>query len=184
LLPTQMNLQWRIRKAPVFGFLLVCTAMPAAESVLPEYQVKAAYVLNFTKFVEWSPAAFASPESPLTICILGEDPFGRVLDQLVEGERVNGRRLAVQRLRSVPGPKQCQVLFISKSEKDVPEIVSVLEPGVLTVADREGFLREGGVIAFVIEDRHVRFDISQRAASNASLSIDARLLNVARSVSR
>ena len=149
-----------------------------------EYEVKAAFLLNFTKFVEWPAAAFEKPDSPLTVCILGDDPFGRTLDQLVEGERVNGRKLAVERIRRHPRPKSCQVLFVARSEKEVPAILSEIGPGVLTVGDREGFLREGGIIAFVIEGRHVRFDINQRAASGASLTISSRLLNVARSVQK
>jgi hypothetical protein len=179
-----MNVQGPIRRAPAFGLLLVCFTMFADEVTPSEYQVKAAYLLNFTKFVEWPASAFESPESPLTICILGEDPFGSILDQLVDGETANGRKLAVQRLQRVPAAKSCQVLFVSKSEKDVPEILGGLGPGVLTVADREGFLREGGAIVFLTEGRHVRFDINRRAAANASLTMNARLLNVARSVNR
>jgi len=128
--------------------------------------------------------AFEKPDAPLEICILGDDPFGSAIDHLVEGETVNGHKLAVERLRRAPTPKSCQVLFISKSEKDASGIVAGLGPGVLTVSDRDGFLREGGMIAFVIEDRHVRFDISQRAAVRASLTINARMLNVARSVQK
>jgi hypothetical protein len=179
-----MSFEWRIRMAPVFGLLLAWATLSASENVASEYQVKAAYLLNFTKFVEWPQSAFESPNSPLTICILGDDPFGSLVDQLVEGETVNGRKLAVQRLRRVPEPKLCQVLFISRSEKDVSEVLTGLGPGVLTVADRDGFLREGGAIAFLTEDRHVRFDISQRAAANASLSLNSRLLSVARSVNK
>ena len=149
-----------------------------------EYQVKAAFLLNFTKFVIWLDAAFADANSPLAICILGDDPFDGVLDQLVEGEEVNGRKLLVRHIQQPPAPKLCQELFISSRQKDVPAIIAAAGPGVLTVGDRDGFLREGGIIAFVIENRHVRFDINQRAASSASLSLSARLLSVARSVQK
>jgi hypothetical protein len=159
---------------------LICGQAPQQAS---EYQVKAAFLLNFTKFVAWPAAAFADANSPLAICILGNDPFGSVLDQLVEGEEVNGKKLVVRRIQQPPAPKVCQELFIN-SQKDVPAIIAELGPGVLTVGDRDGFLREGGIIAFVIENRHVRFDINQRAASNASLSLSARLLSVARSVQK
>jgi hypothetical protein len=154
----------------------------AAEAKL-EYEVKAAFLLNFTKFIEWPPAAFISAEAPLTICVLGDDPFGNSLDQVVAGESVSGRRLAVQRIKGIT-PKACQVLYVSKSEKEVPGILSALGPGVLTVSDREGFLREGGMIGFVIEGRRVRFDINLHAASRASLAISSRLLSVARSVQK
>ncbi len=147
-----------------------------------EYQVKAAFLLNFTKFVQWPPGAFPDATAPITICVLGEDPFGPILDQLVEGEEANGRKLAVRRIRRIPAPKSCQVLFIGNNQKDVPALISDLGPGVLTVADRESFLREGGMIGFVTRDRRVRFDINLRAASKASLNVSSRLLGVARSV--
>jgi hypothetical protein len=155
----------------------------AAEEPL-EYKVKAAFLLNFTKFVDWPAAAFAEPDSPFLICILGEDPFGQTLDQLVAGEVVNGRKVAVQRIRNSPAPKSCKVLFIGRSVGDLPELLPSLGQGLLTVGDREDFIGEGGMIAFVIENRRVRFDINQAAAENAGLKLSARLLNVARSVKR
>ena len=166
----------------VLGLLLAFCSLVAAEVPPSEYQVEAAYLLNFPKFIEWPPAAFETPDSPLAICILGDDPFGNVLDQLVKGEIINGRRLTVQRLRHAPTPKSCQVLFVNKSEHNLPEVLSGLGPGVLTVGERDKFLRDGGIIAFVLEGRHVRFDINQHAAAEASLRMNARLLSVARSV--
>ncbi len=120
--------------------------------------------------------------SPFTICILGGDPFDGVLDQLVAGETVKGRKVRVERLKAPPQPKTCQMLFIGDSEKDLPALLEGLGPGVLTVGGQPGFLRAGGIIRFAIEDRHVRFDINQRAASSAALTLSARLLSVARSV--
>jgi hypothetical protein len=164
--------------------VLASSLVSAAETPPSEYQVKAAYLLNFAKFVEWPVTAFASRDSALRICILGEDPFGRALDQLLEGEVINGRKLLAARMERPPQPGACQTLFISRSEKDVPAILSQVGPGVLTVSDRDGFLREGGMIAFVLDARRVRFDINLRAASGASLKISARLLNVARAVQK
>jgi hypothetical protein len=157
---------------------------PAAEEPISEYQVKAAFLLNFTRFVEWPPAAFAQPDSPLAICVLGDDPFGGILEQVVQGESVRGRSVEVLRMRRAPVPKTCHVLFVSRSEKDAGAVLSAVGPGVLTVSDRELFLREGGMIAFVLEDRRVRFDVSQRAALRASLSMSSRLLAVARTVQK
>ena len=163
------------------GLLLVNYAFLAAQAP-SEYQVKAAFLLNFTKFIEWPSEAFETADSPLSICILGDDPFGNALDQSVEGETVGSRKITVQRLPRAPAPKSCQVLFISKSEKGVPDLLASLGTGVLTVSDRDGFLREGGIISLVIENRHVRFDVSQRAATKALLTMSARMLNVARIV--
>jgi hypothetical protein len=167
--------------------LCLLTAIPllrADHSEASEYQVKAAFLMNFTKFVEWPAGAFRDASQPITICVYGDDPFGAALDQVVEGESVSGRRLAVDRLRRPPAPKTCQVLFISRSERDAPAIVAAAGPGVLTVSDQDNFLHDGGVIAFVLQARHVRFDISLRAAAKASLVISSRLLNVARAVVR
>jgi hypothetical protein len=157
-------------------------ALPLNAQAPDEYQVKAAFLLNFIKFVGWSPSAFENSTAPFRICILGEDPFGRDLDELVAGERIEGHRVEVERLGRGPVPKSCQELFVSKSQKDVAAVLAELGPGVLTVSDREGFLDDGGMIALVVEDRHVRFDINKRAAAKASLTMNARMLNVARSV--
>lgn len=156
--------------------------MHADEESKLEYKVKAAFLLNFTKFVEW-PAAGASASAPFSICILGEDPFGTALESIVEGERVNGRRLVVQRVRPHEA-QSCQVLFAGKGEGDLGKILQELRPGVLTVGEGTRFLHEGGMIAFVLESRRVRFDINQTAAARAGLLISSRLLNVARNVER
>jgi YfiR/HmsC-like len=162
------------------AFLLpYAAAQPKLES-----EVKAAFLLNFTRFVDWPAQSFENSSSPLTICIIGDDPFGRVLDQLVEGETSNGRKIEVDRMRRAPAAKSCQVLFVSRSEKNVPALLAGVGTGVLTVSDREKFLNEGGMIALFLEGTHVRFDINLRAATKASLSLNARLLNVARSVQR
>lgn len=170
--------------ALVATVLVFASALQAAESPPSEYQVKGAFLLNFTKFIEWPAAVFEKPDSPFGICILGEDPFGRDLDALLEGEVVGRRKLTVQRLRSAPIPKACQVLFVSKSEKTTSSFLEGLGPGILTVSDRDEFLREGGMIAFVIQNRRVRFDINRRATERASLTISARMLKVARSVQK
>ena len=145
-----------------------------------EYRVKAAFLLNFTKFVEW-PAAELPDSNTFGICILGDDPFGSALDRITEGETVNGRKLAV--LRTPPNsPKACQVVFVSKSEKDYPQALAGFSRGVLTVGEGDSFLRGGGMIAFVIDNRRVRFDIDLTAAVKGGLKISSKLLSVARSV--
>jgi hypothetical protein len=146
-----------------------------------EYDVKAAYLLNFIKFVQW-PSSAESPNRPFGICIVGDDPFGATLDHIVEGEQVNDRRLEVRRGRQQPG--SCEVLFVSKSVKEVPEVLREAGRGALTVGETDDFLREGGIISFVIENRRVRFVVNQKAATNAGLQLSSRLLNVARSVEK
>lgn len=172
----------RLRAITLTVALLVSGALLAAQQQPLEYQVKAAFLLNFTKFVEWPTDEFADPESPISICILGEDPFGAAIDEIVEGEIVGTRKLAVHRVASPQ--KECQVLFVSRSEKDLAKILTAVGPGVLTVGEGESFLRDGGIISFVIENRRVRFNISQTAARNARLRLSSKLLSVAKMVAR
>jgi hypothetical protein len=170
-----------IRVAIGLGLVLpFCRA--AAESL--EYQVKAAFLLNFTKFVEWPTTAFEASDSPIAICILGDDPFGSALDRMVAGEMVSGRDVAVQRITRTPPPKSCQVLFVEKTEKDFAKSLADLGRGILTVGEGESFMRSGGMIAFIIENRRVRFDIHQAAAENAGLKLSSKLLSVARTVEK
>jgi hypothetical protein len=168
----------RLAQLAALGLYAAAAQQPSASAV------KAAFLLNFTKFVTWPASAFENAQSPLAICLLGEDPFGRALDELVEGETVDGRRLMVRRIDHAPEPKACQVLYVNGQPGVLGEILGSLPAGVLTVGDEQGFLRDGGIIAFVIDHRHVRFDINQRAAARASLTLSARLLNVARSVQK
>ena len=171
----------RTRFTIILFLLLNLIPLRAADLSL-EYQVKAAFLLNFTKFIEWPPDS-AGAAAPAAICILGEDPFGPALDQMVRGETLQGRRLEVLRVRH-PLPATCKVLFISRSEKDIPVILQSLDPGILTVSEGSGFLEAGGIVDFVVESHRVRFDINQSAATKAQLKISSKLLNVARSVEK
>jgi YfiR/HmsC-like len=163
-----------------FALGLPCSCPAAGEPT--EYRVKAVFLLNFTKFIGWPPAAFEASDSPIAICILGADPFGSEMDRILAGEVVNGRRVTVQRIKHAPPPKSCQVLFAGESEKDIAKTLRELGPGILTVGEGESFVRQGGMIGFIVEDRHVRFEINQTEAENAGIKVSSRLLNVAKSV--
>jgi hypothetical protein len=147
-----------------------------------ENEVKAAFLLNFTKFIEW-PVIDGAADGNFNICIWGEDPFGPVLEQTLQNEKVNGHPLVIQRLGR-NSPKACRILYIERNEKDVKELLGTLGPGVLTVGEGENFLKEGGMIAFVLENHRVRFSINRQATRNAALILSSRLLAVARSVER
>jgi YfiR/HmsC-like len=183
----QRPFQRTLEKATAIGLLawalFACSSPARADEPLAS-QVKAAFLLNFTKFVQWPALAFADEHAPLAICILGADPFGNTLDEMVKGEAVNGRELVVQRIGRQPAPKACQVLFVTAPEKEAHRVLAELGPGVLTVGEGEKFLQDGGIIAFVIQDRRVRFDIAQSAAARAMLTISSRLMNVARTVEK
>jgi len=154
-------------------------AMMEARRTPTEYEVKAAFLLNFVKFVEWPDSKRNGP-APLSICILGDDPFGAALDQIVQGERINGRPLVVKRLKK--WRDSCDAAFISRSEKDIPEVLQQIGPRVLTVGESSDFLTSGGMINFVLEDRRVRFDVNRGAAERGSVRISSRLLSIARAV--
>ncbi|HEX9782982.1 MAG TPA: YfiR family protein [Opitutaceae bacterium] len=146
-----------------------------------EYDVKAAFVYNFTQFVEWLSAAFPEPDTPFVIGVLGNDPFGGMLDALVDQETVKGRRLVVERYRTIEEIQRCHILFISRADASrararLPELAS---RHILTVGDAEGFERQGGVIGFVSERDRIRVRINLEAARTADLTISSKLLRAA-----
>lgn len=149
-----------------------------------EYQVKAAFIFNFTKFTDWPTNASAPPNTPIVIGIVGQDPFGNTLDDVVSGESVRGRPLVVKRLRVEEDLRSCHLLFISRSEKDrLPALLSRLKGSpVLTVGDFDGFANQGGMVNLLLIQKSVKIDINQAAAEEAGLQISAKLLKLARIV--
>ena len=160
--------------------LLAASGTAGAEAAVPEYDVKAAFLYNFTKFVQWPPSAFHDDRSSLRLCVLGEDPFGESLETVAE-EAVDGRTLTVLRAGWMNDPAGCQILFISRSESQrLPEILAAVRGApVLTVADVDGFLEKGGIINFILEGSKVRFEINQEGADQAGLKISSKLLRLA-----
>jgi len=146
-----------------------------------EYQVKAIFLYNFTKFVEW-PADPAN--EPIVIGIIGEDPFGNWLDEAIRGKTANGHKLVVRHLKGGEEARACQVVFFSASE--VKRLHTTLDSltgaSVLTVGEKEGFAEEGGIINFTLEDSRVHFEINVDAAQRAGLKISSKLLSLAKVV--
>jgi len=151
-------------------------AVPAAPT--PEYQIKAVFLFNFAQFVDWPAAAFADAQAPLVIGVLGEDPFGALLDDAVRDEKVGGRPLQVQRFRRVDDVGPCHILFISDSEAGQLEKILARLKGrsLLTVGDTEAFNREGGMVRFVTENKKIRLRINVEAAKTVDLVISSKLL--------
>ncbi|HYH45974.1 MAG TPA: YfiR family protein [Thermoanaerobaculia bacterium] len=149
-----------------------------------EHEVKAAFLYNFAKFVEWPAASFPDATAPLTLCIHGPDPFGPFLDRLVQGERVGRRPLVIERSRPVERLRGCHVLFVAGSEHErYGELLDGLEgASVLTVGDRPGFLTAGGLFRFLLVDGKVRFEANLPAIERSSLTVSSKLLRVARPV--
>ena len=163
---------------------LIATQKGQAQVALTEYQVKAAYLFNFLKFVEFPNETFTDPLAPIVIGVVGDDPFGGALPQVVTGKTVQGRDLVVRSYRAGEEMRGAQILFISASEKKrLPMILSSLHgSSVLTVADMEGFLDAGGMIQFLNENDRVRFEINVDATSRAKLKLSSKLLSLAKVV--
>jgi hypothetical protein len=154
---------------------------PAAHAASKEYQIKAAFLFNFAQFVDWPAGAFAGSQAPLVIGVLGEDPFGSYLDDLVRGEKIGAHSLEVQRFRRVEDIRTCHILFISRSEEhQVDHILGSLKNRhVLTVSDIDNFAHRGGVIGFFTANNKIRFKINVAAARTANITVSSKLLRVA-----
>ena len=175
-----------LRRAVVLvaALLALAAATGRAQAQPTEYQVKAVFLFNFSQFVDWPAAAFADARSPLVIGVLGDDPFGATLDEIVRGETVNGRPLAVRRYESVDEIDNCHILFIDRSQAGkLDRVVDTLkERSVLTVGDFDGFARHGGIIRFVTVGNKVRLHVNLAAAQQANLTISSKLLRPAQIV--
>ncbi len=149
-----------------------------------QYQLKAVFLMNFAKFVEWPTTAFGSAQSPIAICILGEDPFGRDMDEVVRGQLAGDRTLAVKRLSQVQQEKNCHMLFVSAAEKERMERVlgALRNAPTLTVGEGDDFAAAGGMIGLLIEDNKIRFEVNLDAAERAGLKISSKLLKLAKNV--
>lgn len=148
-----------------------------------EYLIKAAFLYKFAKFVDWPAKAFRNDRAPLTICILGKEPFGAALEN-IKDKKVKGRKLVIQRLARLEDLKQCHVLFISESEeKRLPKILRAIKgKAILTVSDMKEFARRGGIIDLVTVKKKIRFEINVDAAHTARLKISSKLLKLAKIV--
>ena len=168
----------------LISICLITAQKCQAQESLPEYQVKAAYLFNFLKFVEYPGESFADPLAPIVIGVVGDDPFGNALPQVVIGKTVQGRDLVIHVYRSGEDLRGAHILFISASErKRLPTILASLHgSSVLAVSDASGFLDAGGMIQFLNENDRVRFAINTDATSRAKLKVSSKLLSLARPV--
>ncbi|HTR82092.1 MAG TPA: YfiR family protein [Bacteroidota bacterium] len=147
-----------------------------------EYRFKAVYILNFLQFVEWPDSAFPNQDAPIVLAVLGEDPFGKVLDETVQSEKIGARSIVVKRFHSLGEFSPCQVLFVSSSEKE--SFHSVLrrigDSSTLTVSDMDDFGGQGGGIGFFMDNNKLRFEINMQALKVADLKASSKLLRLAR----
>jgi hypothetical protein len=161
----------------------VGASAPSSQNAL-EYQVKAAYLGNFAQLVEWPATAFSHADEPFRVCVFGNDPFGQTLDRTLEGDRVAGHPIVVQRIKEEGPLTGCRILFVPAQQmaQAAKLLQAVRRRPVLTVGESPQFLERGGAINLVVEGGRVRFDVNLDGAAPAGLKIGSKLLRVARSV--
>lgn len=160
------------------------TVAEAQSQPLSESQIKAGFLFNFTKFVEWPPEAFADPGVPIVLGIVGDSSVAELLIETAAGKIVNGRAVIVQRFKEGQDPRTCHILFVSSSqERHVPQILERVKGSpILTVSETSGFAQFGGMINFTVEGNKVRLEINLDATARARLKISAKVIAVARLV--
>jgi len=153
-------------------------------TVSSEYQVKAAFLVNFPKYAEWPPEAFAETNSPIVITVLAETNVAEEVQKAIRGRAVNGREIVLQRLASGAEPGVCHILFISAAEqRHSPALLAKLKnASILTVGESEDFLRSGGIINLARQDQKIALQVNLKAAGRARIKISSKLLTVAKLV--
>lgn len=162
------------------AFALAAACACAFAQDLSEHQVKAAFLYNFTKFVQWPAESFPGPQAPVNLCIAGREALGGGIDAL-HGKPVQGRELRVRRSVRAEDLKTCHVLFVPDSkEAPAPELLRAARSSpVLTVGEADGFASSGGIVGFVLREERVHFEINPDAAARANLAISSQLLRLA-----
>ena len=166
---------------------LLAVPMTHAQSPKPtDYEVKAAYLYHFGRFVEWPAKATTTKTDSFTICVLGEDPFGPALDVTLAGEMMGNQKVAARRISSPRDSVDCRILFISASEADrLNKVIDALDnSAVLTVSDIPQFSRHRGMIQLVLKENRIRFEVNLTATQRAGLTLSSELLKLATAVRR
>lgn len=175
----------RLMKVAILVLFLTFTSRTPVARILAqesnESQVKAAFLFNFVKFVEFPAGAFNDDGAPIIVGVVGEDSTSSAIDQTINGKTANGRRLLIKHFPNFKSITHSHILFITSSQRDsLRQILAAAGPAVLTVGESEGFGQMGGIINFTIVDNKLRFEINQAAAERAGLKISAKLLSLAR----
>lgn len=176
-----------VRISALASALAVASLYPrlgGAAAAPTEYQLKAAFLMNFAKFVEWPGQSFKTPQSPITLCVVGDDPFKADLDETVKSQTVGERGLTVRRISQLQAGDNCHILFVGLSERDRFErlLGGLKNHPCLTVGEEPEFAQAGGMINLLVEDGKIRFEVSLDVAEKAGLKISSRLLKLAKNV--
>jgi hypothetical protein len=169
----------------LFSFAYALPTVLSAQAKPPsEYELKAAFLFNFAKFIEWPPAAYPDPRSPIVLCTFDDDAFRAILAEVVRAKVINGRELVVRRMTKAEALSSCQVVFVGAAEgKRLPELLDALKGATtLLVSDIPGSAERGGGIEFFVEDSKMRFSINLDAVQRAHLAISSKLLSLAKIV--
>jgi hypothetical protein len=161
------------------ALIALCTGCAQAAPQLTEAKLKAAFLFHFTQFVEWPVAVFPAPDAPFLIGILGPDPFGGALQDIVRGEKVGLHPLIVRGVSGYQAERNCQILYVTKVAESLLDPAKLNTDPVLTVGESAAFYEAGGLIEFITDHRHVRLRVNLTAARARSLVISAKLLRVA-----
>jgi hypothetical protein len=178
------------RRKPIYRLtsiaILGAAAVAGAIGQSDEYQVKAAFLFNFAKFVEWPAKSFSKPSDPIVICILGQNPFGDRLSAAIQGKVWEGRAFTVHLIADLLPKSRCQILFVNSSEQQhFRSIAGNLKgSGTLTVGETPGFIDDGGIINLKLEGGKIHFEINVDAAEEAQLSVSSKLLSLAQIVKK
>jgi hypothetical protein len=169
-----------------FGLWCGVSQVGLAETTLPEYQVKALFLLNFTKYVDWPPHTFARSDTPITIGIFGDSKLGEALKNIGAARTTSNRAIVIRQIENMEDASQCQVLFISHAAAARAPAMLDKTSGlpILTVGEDPAFAQNGGIINFVLRDGNVRLEIDLVGARKAGLTLSSRLLAVADLVKR
>ena len=175
---------WGRIRVLVLVMLFPCSQALLGAEPVREYQIKAAFLYNFAKFVEWPASALANGNSPIVIGVLGKNPLGDELEKVVKGKTVNGHPLIVKRSPKLEELQSCHLIFAgAEEEKRLPELFAALrDSSVLTVGESQQFGELGGMINFVLEGDKVRFEIDVEVAGRVGLKINAQLQKLAKAV--
>ena len=171
--------RWFLGRLVMIGMTLSWSAVGATSL---EYQVKAAYLHKLVSFVDWPAGSFPPPGAAVNLCVVGDDPFGATLDQMVENQQINGHPLVVRRLATVSGPSGCQILYIAGSRRQSIANALQMVRGSPSLTITDGPEANGSIVQFVVKQDRVRFTIDVAAASRNGLTISSKLLSLALAV--
>jgi hypothetical protein len=169
----------------ILAVALLLATFPAGQAqTVSDYEVKAAYLYSLAKFVDWPARTFPNAAAPMRFCVLNDHSFQSQLMQTVQGKSIAGHSIEVLQVRDAEQSRDCQVLFVNALQsREIRHIAEVLQgASVLTIGEKDGFLEDGGIVNFVLQNSRVQFEVNIRAANEGGLYVSSRLLKVARRV--